>query len=193
MGPDGNVWGFGLDTEHPKDDYNVIERYSMQGVRLSSEVKKSSFNVKFDPARPFGLYGDSFLRASPTRVGAFSPAAQQWLEFDSVGALSGRWTVPLPKESLSASRNMRLDFLVMTQANDVYGWLNGESTSGIYKLDRAKSTWISAPMDPTLSQYRGLYGIDGSDFVMARQIGPLRHFVWVAIPLSIPASSASMR
>ncbi|HYZ74098.1 MAG TPA: hypothetical protein VE641_13530, partial [Chthoniobacterales bacterium] len=132
--------------ESTKRDHDVIRRFSSSGELISTALRRSTFKSKTHPAQTT-VAGTPYLLASDDRVGVYSPAANEWIEFGMSGELLLRLPVSLPTATTVDGQNTKgraltIASVAMTGDGSVFAWLQGGSNAGLYELDREDASWI---------------------------------------------------
>ncbi len=183
---DGSVWAFGVNGEgedNPKTE--VFWRFSAEGDLHGRYLPRSEFHT-FHQMHPANvtLFGRPFLLASRDRISAYSPDAQEWIEFGLDGTLRGRHVVPspsIPKSEIQEHGPDRLMMaqVAMTESNRVFASLTGGTGSGLYELDRTRFQWVPLTAEQTAGLEKSVGGSEGDLLIVGIPSREGRAYGWV--------------
>ncbi len=137
------------------------------GNAVVGSLPWSSFRCGLHPAADqFDGYAE--VRASKDRIGVLLPTCHEWLELNTSGEITGRWSwrdVPITNGLKSSAM---VSSVVMTPSNEVFARIG----IGLYRLNREQGTWD--PVDLTAATDAGaifgwLAGHDGESLVYLSQ------------------------
>jgi hypothetical protein len=142
FGPENAIWGFGATDGWRNGDYDTVRKYGYDGVQQGSYVPRSTFVTRGDPAMAVGQSGGrTQVRASGQRIGVYSGATGEWIEFDASGELVGRWKPSGPANGageLPTVQEMALDSAGVVYANIRVG----QTGRAMWRLDKQANAWL---------------------------------------------------
>jgi hypothetical protein len=184
--PDGQIWTTGWQrdaekTEHEdRQDYSIVRRFDASTKQQTGAfVPRSSFPRGLSPGGAWG--GQWMIRAAGERVGMLLMSGQTseklvWLELDSSGAETGRWTLPSTHTDGVAFSPRGLYAVTRT--------LNEEQRSTVWalnQLDKTTSAWKPvAKAEYSWDQktdYGNQLGADGDQLVLEKDMGATLEWV----------------
>lgn len=167
---DGSIWTFGgpvVERFRRGGDYATVAWYSPAGLLQRALLPRSSFGIDYRPTKR-GPEGGAAVVASRDRVGLYSSAASQWIEYDSEGNLIRRLQVSPPKAPDGTP--MKLVRLAMTSHGLTYAWFYASASAARYgalcQLDPTAGTWAAVPEELLPAGFRGLFGSDGDQLIL---------------------------
>ncbi|MCE5306175.1 MAG: hypothetical protein LLG20_00890 [Acidobacteriales bacterium] len=153
VGPDRSVWVLGWQLGEERrilkaPDHAMLQHYDRDGKFIGGSLPWSSFRCGLHPvAGPDN--GHAQVRASKDRIGVLLPTCHEWVEFNTSGELTGRWSwrdVPISNGLKSSTM---ISSVVMTPSNEVFARIG----IGLYRLNREQGTWD--PVDLTAATDAG--------------------------------------
>jgi hypothetical protein len=177
VGPDRSVWVLGWQLGEERrilkaPDHAMLQHYGRDGILIGGSLPWSSFRCGLHPVVGPGN-AQAQVRASKDRVGVLLPGCHEWMELNTNGELTDRWSwrdVPITNGLKSCTM---FSAVVMTPSNEVFARIG----IGLYRLNRERGTWD--PVDLTAATDSGaifgwLAGHDGESLVYLSQRELLR-------------------
>lgn len=139
LSPDGYIWTLGRNREAQarREDYGVVQKYSLDGRLQGHYVMRSTFPGKRHPGLHEMPSGISALRATRNRVGAYIPTEREWIELGHDGNIIGRWSPSPPFRALQGE----VSEVAFTYSGSVYANLILASRNVLCQLDKSGEVW----------------------------------------------------
>ena len=156
-------------------DHAMLQHYGRDGKLIGGSLPWSSFRCGLHPvAGQFN--GRAEVAASKDRIGVLLPTCHEWVEFNTNGELTGRWSwrdVPITNGLKTSAMSSAV---VMTPSNEVFARIG----IGLYRLNREQGAW--EPVDTSAATDSGaifsmLAGHDGESLVYISE----RELVWANV------------
>jgi hypothetical protein len=163
FGSNGHLWAVGKvhdeafkETAH----HDILREYDEQGQLVRTMLSTDSFRTTSPPPA-----GQVLLVANRDRVGVYSQTANEYIEFDLLGNLAGRWSTPtFPKSTAIVGAA-----LTATGIFCVGGITRGEDGKTVaYRFNRASGQFnpIDLPTYGGATQLVTLLGVEDNDLVL---------------------------
>jgi len=172
VGPDRSVWVLGLQLGEERrilkaPDHAMLQHYGRDGKFIGGSLPWSSFRCGLHPAAD-QFDGHAEVRASKDRIGVLLPTCHEWLELNTSGEITGRWSwreVPITNGLKSSAM---VSSVVMTPSNEVFARIG----IGLYRLNREQGTWDAVDLTAATDAgaiFGWLAGHDGESLVYLSQ------------------------
>lgn len=83
------VWALGFDhdaREARRQDYLVVEKYTLDGRRVGSFLPRTSFPRNQEPAFNSGVGAPTSIAAYGDRIGIYSSTSHEWIELSAAAS-----------------------------------------------------------------------------------------------------------